>query len=132
MTALIKTPKKGIQTKALLLYDGRCGLCSRSVKFIMKRRRKDRFDLLAFQQYDGDFPPGRTLAPESVWLKHEQTWYSRSDAVLKTLIILGFPWNLAGILWIIPSAIRNAIYNHIATNRYKWFGTTDENCELPK
>lgn len=119
--------------KALLLYDGRCGLCNRAVRFIMKRRRKNHFELIPFQQYKGSFPEGSvTEDPDSVWLLCGQTWYSRSDAILQSLIILGFPWNLAIILRIFPLAFRNLIYSMIARNRYKWFGTTSENCRLPE
>jgi predicted DCC family thiol-disulfide oxidoreductase YuxK len=55
---------------------------------------------------------------------------TRSAAALKIASKLKglYPLLYAGM--IIPSFIRNGIYNYIAKNRYKWFGKK-ESCMIP-
>lgn len=56
--------------------------------------------------------------------------YDRSTAALHISRYLRFPWNLAYMAIIIPQFIRDAVYNLLAKNRYKWFGR-QEICRLP-
>lgn len=56
--------------------------------------------------------------------------YKRSTAALKVLMLLGGFWKLAGIFWIVPAFLRNAVYDFIARNRYQWFGKFDQ-CKIP-
>src|ERR1051325_2698185 len=37
------------EPKAIVLYDGVCGLCNRAVQFLLKRDRHDRFRFAALQ-----------------------------------------------------------------------------------
>jgi predicted DCC family thiol-disulfide oxidoreductase YuxK len=39
-------------------------------------------------------------------------------------------WKEFQIFWIVPAFIRNAVYDFIAKNRYKWFGKKDR-CMIP-
>jgi predicted DCC family thiol-disulfide oxidoreductase YuxK len=39
-------------------------------------------------------------------------------------------WKWVKMFWIVPKSIRDAVYNLIAKNRYKWFGKKNE-CWLP-
>jgi predicted DCC family thiol-disulfide oxidoreductase YuxK len=43
---------------------------------------------------------------------------------------LGGTWSLLYIFIVIPSFIRDALYDFIAHNRYRWFGKRNE-CMLP-
>lgn len=54
----------------------------------------------------------------------------KSIAALKIASKLGFPRNLMGIFLIVPTFIRNWVYDWIAKNRYKWFGKKNE-CMIP-
>lgn len=54
----------------------------------------------------------------------------KSTAALKIASKLGFPRNLMGIFLIVPTFIRNWVYDWIAKNRYKWFGKKNE-CMIP-
>jgi predicted DCC family thiol-disulfide oxidoreductase YuxK len=58
------------------------------------------------------------------------TAYQRSTAALKVCRYLRGLWPLCYGLIIVPPFIRDAIYNFIAHNRYKWFGRKDE-CMIP-
>ena len=54
----------------------------------------------------------------------------KSTAALKVALNLGFPNNLLSVFLIVPSFIRNWVYDFIAKNRYKWFGKK-EACMIP-
>jgi predicted DCC family thiol-disulfide oxidoreductase YuxK len=54
----------------------------------------------------------------------------RSDAVLRMLSLLGFPFSLLGIFRLIPAALRDAVYDVIARNRKRWFGKSTH-CRIP-
>jgi len=55
---------------------------------------------------------------------------SKSLAALKIASKLSFPTNLLSICFIIPPFIRNWVYNHVAKNRYRWFGKKEQ-CMIP-
>ena len=42
---------------------------------------------------------------------------------------LDFPWPLARVFMIVPRQARDAVYDYVAANRYKWFGLT-EKCQV--
>ena len=55
--------------------------------------------------------------------------FTRSTAALRVLSQLK-GWKWAGVFQWVPPFIRNAVYNLVARNRYKWFGKKDE-CMIP-
>ncbi len=56
--------------------------------------------------------------------------YQKSDAYLKIVNILGYPWRLTCIFKILPRGFRDWFYDRIALNRYTLFGRYDY-CQLP-
>ena len=54
----------------------------------------------------------------------------KSTAALNIAYNLGFPLSVMGIFFIIPSFIRNWVYDYIAKNRYTWYGKK-ESCMVP-
>jgi predicted DCC family thiol-disulfide oxidoreductase YuxK len=130
----------------LVLYDGVCGLCNRTVRFLL---RIDRRNVLAFAPLQGqtaarlaerhgfplagrgDDPAGlRTIVyVRKFGLKHERA-HLRSDAVLRILGDVGGPWVLFGALRLVPRLLRDPVYDWVARNRYRWFGKLDR-CPLP-
>jgi predicted DCC family thiol-disulfide oxidoreductase YuxK len=104
----------------LLVYDGSCGFCSRSVQFILRHER--RHDLLFVPR---DSRLGRDLrrhfhleAVESMlWVEGDRV-ASESTAVLQAARYLGGIWSaLAAFGWLIPAPIRNWAYRLLARNR---------------
>jgi predicted DCC family thiol-disulfide oxidoreductase YuxK len=63
-------------------------------------------------------------------LANEDKVNTRSTAAMRTAKQMGGRWKLLYRLMIVPRFIRNAVYNVIARNRYKWFGKNDE-CMVP-
>lgn len=68
--------------------------------------------------------------PESVILIENGRTYDRSSAALRIAKKLNGLWPLLYIFIIVPKPIRDAVYNLIGRNRYKWFGKT-EACMIP-
>jgi len=55
----------------------------------------------------------------------------RSDAIIQVLSVIGGVWKLMAMAKVFPKFIRDAIYNVVATNRYRVFGKS-ESCMLPE
>ena len=56
--------------------------------------------------------------------------YKKSAASLRVMNKLPWYWKEAQVLRVIPTAFRDAIYDFIAKNRYKWFGKKEQ-CMVP-
>jgi predicted DCC family thiol-disulfide oxidoreductase YuxK len=70
-------------------------------------------------------------ATDSVLLYSKKDGLSqKSTAALKIAWHLGFPQNLFTVFFIVPTSIRNWVYDVVARNRYQWFGKSD-NCMVP-
>ncbi|WP_296386541.1 DUF393 domain-containing protein [Winogradskyella sp.] len=117
--------------KQLILFDGVCNLCNSSVLYVIKRDRKNKFLFAPLQSEIGkkiisDFKVD-TSKTDSILLynpkKHILKY--KSSAALHIAKYLGFPSNLITIFFIIPTFIRNWVYNYVAKNRYKWYGEKD-------
>ncbi|PXA04687.1 thiol-disulfide oxidoreductase [Coraliomargarita sinensis] len=117
----------------VLFYDGDCGLCSRSVRFLM---RQDRSRLLYFAPLQGETASHRleTDLHQSlttvVYQRADGETFIRSDAVLRALIDTGSAWRFfAHPALLIPRSWRDGIYNWIAANRRKIL--SKDSCPLP-
>ena len=118
----------------IVLFDGVCNLCNSSVQFIIKRDKKKQFLFASLQGQTGQEVLEKFNLPannfNSFILVEGDNVYTRSTAVLRMLKKLGGGWRLFYGFIIIPKFIRNAVYNWIAKNRYKWYGKRDE-CMIP-
>jgi len=84
-------------------------------------------------------PTAQELLPSS-GINHEQMkslvyWdhgkvYTFSNAALQVAKEMKLPWSMFYALKIFPRPIRDAVYQWIARNRYRWFGQKDS-CRLP-
>jgi predicted DCC family thiol-disulfide oxidoreductase YuxK len=120
--------------KNIVLFDGICNLCNASVRFIIKRDRKDNFYFASLQGSAGQelLRKFNVEADQfnSFVLIEKNKIFTRSEAVLRVLKILGRGWKFLHAFIILPKFIRDGIYNLIAKNRYKWFGKKQE-CPMP-
>lgn len=116
----------------LILFDGVCNFCDSSVNFIIKKDKKRMFRYCALEK-----PRGQLLVKkhrleniDSIILIKDDKAYSKSTAILKIAKVLGGPIGLLYVFIIIPTPIRDFIYEFIAKHRYKWFGKKDQ-CMIP-
>lgn len=117
---------------AVVLFDGVCNFCNSSINFIIKRDRKGYFKFAPLQSEIAQKLVGDKIKPmpESVILIENGQTYDRSSAALLIAKKLDGLWPLLYIFMIVPKPIRDAVYNLIGRNRYKWFGKT-EACMIP-
>lgn len=122
--------------RPVLYFDGVCNLCNRSVQFVIRHDKKGRFLFAPLQSAAGaeiqqkleSLNGGRV--PDSLVLSWKGELRTESDAALHTARLLGFPWNLASLLLLVPRFLRDPLYRWVARNRYRWFGRQDA-CMMP-
>jgi predicted DCC family thiol-disulfide oxidoreductase YuxK len=118
----------------IILFDGVCNLCNGFVQFVIRHDKKHTFKFASLQsEYAASLPAlkdkiGNSLS--TVVLKQQEQYYFKSTAALKIARLLAFPISFVYVFIIIPAPVRDAVYNWVASNRYRWFGKRDE-CWLP-
>jgi predicted DCC family thiol-disulfide oxidoreductase YuxK len=124
-----RNPRDGVQK--VVLFDGVCGMCNRSVDFFMSI---DSRNLLKFSPLQGEFAAREakeeTTDLQTIVFYDDGKIYKRSTAVLRLLAQLGGIWSAAWLFLVIPTVLRDWIYGLIARNRYKFFGKR-EACRMP-
>lgn len=116
--------------KSVVFFDGNCGLCDRSVQFLIRNDAFNRFLYCPLQSPYAEKLIGNHQLPDSVLLYKNNQLYYESAAVFEILKDLKFYWRLLLIFQLLPSTITNYFYRLIAANRKKWYGTP-ETCTLP-
>jgi predicted DCC family thiol-disulfide oxidoreductase YuxK len=120
-----------------LLYDGLCGFCNGTVRYILVH---DRRGTMCFAPLQGKFAARvlsrhRDLAGlDSIVLVERIGGRERvsvqSDAALHIAAYLGGGFRVLRFLRVVPRFLRDAGYALFARYRYRWFGRYDA-CPLP-
>lgn len=123
----------------LVLYDGVCGLCDRTVQFLLE---EDRDAVLTFAPLQGttaaklgeslDLPDDLStmVFVEDFDGERARRAAGRSTGVLRMLDTLGGFWRAVSCLRIVPRPARDVVYRTVSRYRYAWFGKFDA-CKLP-
>lgn len=121
--------------KKIVLFDGVCNLCNRSIQFIIKRDNKDEFRFATLQGKLGQ----RLVQERNIDIKKIDSilliepglaYYTKSSAALKIGISFGGAWKILNVLNLIPSKLRDIVYDWVARNRYSWYGKKNA-CMIP-
>lgn len=135
----------------LLLYDGACGLCARSVQWVLEhdpleRPRRRGAPALRFAPLQGEtaapllvrhgLQPGAQGFDSMVLVRDPggpgERVLLRSDAAVGIGRYLGGRWAaLARLATLVPRALRDGVYGVIARNRLRLFGAADA-CRVPR
>jgi predicted DCC family thiol-disulfide oxidoreductase YuxK len=120
--------------KPIIIFDGKCVLCSHWAAFVLRHDRRRRMRLLAAQT-----PLGAALYEHygldpvsyetNILLEDGRAWLE-SEGTIRMFERLGFPWNMATAARVLPRSLRDGLYGVIARNRLRWFGVRDT-CFLP-
>lgn len=122
------------QHERVIVFDGVCNFCNSFVNFVLERDPQGQFKfgtlqsspaqqiLQHFQLATDDY--------ETFLLIEQGRLFTKSTAALKILKHLGFPWTLLWIFIIIPSSLRDLMYDFVARHRYRWMGKS-ESCRVP-
>ncbi|MBS1613432.1 MAG: thiol-disulfide oxidoreductase DCC family protein [Bacteroidetes bacterium] len=118
----------------VVLFDGVCNLCNGAVNWLIDHDPKNVLKFASLQSnYGQQIVAKHKLQGEylnTILLVEDDKVYERSTAVLRALKHIGGWPALLYVFIVVPVFIRNAVYNFVARNRYKWFGKMDA-CRIP-
>jgi len=134
----------GLEGRLLVVFDGECGFCNRSIRWLLRRDRKDRLrfapssdpavrELLASH---GVLSQASDTSPDTIFVlrntgTHVEELLVRSNAILACLRVLPQPWPFfAAVARLIPRPVRESAYKLIARYRYRIWGRYDS-CPIP-
>lgn len=116
----------------LLLYDGHCLMCNRSISWLLSKDEKQILRVATIENYhtlNVDIPVDRSI-DSIIYVRDGQIYY-RSQAVLLAMKDIHAYSRLTKLLLSIPSIIRDLFYRFIARIRYHIYPPL-EHCPLPK
>lgn len=120
--------------RPIVLYDGACGLCHRTVRFLLRHERDHE---LRFAPLQGPTAaelrvrfPTIPHALSTVVLVDRDRVRLRSKAVLHAAHHLRAPWRWAYALRWLPAVVLDLGYRVVARVRFRLWGTADA-CALP-
>jgi predicted DCC family thiol-disulfide oxidoreductase YuxK len=119
----------------MIFYDGACGLCHRAVRFVLAEDRSGvfRFAPLDSEAFRAAVPEAdRASLPDSIVVRtSEDKLLVRSAALLYVFELLGGVWRLISILaQVVPTTLKDYLYDRIAGVRYRLFATPVEVCPI--
>ena len=119
----------------LVFYDGACGLCHHSVRWILRhdRSRAFLFAPLGGETFRAQVPQEwRSELPDSLVVRTtEGCLLLRSEATRRILRRLGGFWAVLGaLLGLVPRPLRDAVYAGVAQLRRRLFASPTESCPV--
>ena len=125
---------KSENSKTIILFDGICNLCVYSVQFIINRDSEDVFRFASIQSQIGQkFIKNYSIdikKNDSIILINDIKVKYRSTAFLSIVTQFKGFWKITFIFYLIPTFIRDILYNFIAKRRYNLFGKKNQ-CIVP-
>jgi predicted DCC family thiol-disulfide oxidoreductase YuxK len=125
------------ETAPVLLYDGVCGFCNKSVQMILDHDRRGEMRFAALQSEYGRAVVSRHPELEGVDSvifveggPGGERVHTRSEAALRVAAYLGGAWKIFLAARVVPAPARDFFYNLFARYRYRFFGKYDT-CMLP-
>lgn len=122
-----------------MLYDGVCGLCSRLVHFLLTHDHHAVFMFASLQSATGRAAVERfgsnpnelsSFFVVTNYRAEDARMFSKSGAAIFVARELGWPWKVATLLRILPTAVVDRLYDVVARRRYHLFGRFDH-CLTP-
>ena len=121
-------------TMPVILFDGVCNFCNRTVNIILEHDKAANFQFAASQSIGGigvlqKFKLNQTSAASVILIDNDKV-YTKTDAVIQIATHMnGWP-RLFRLIKFIPKPIRDFGYDLVAKNRYILFGKR-ETCRIP-
>ena len=117
--------------KIVLVIDGHCIMCNSLAIWISKR---DKENILMITSLDSNYIKENFQeinSGKNVILINEieQKIFGKSTAIIQCLKIIGYRKEILYLMNLVPTVIRDIIYDMIAKYRYKIFGKK-ESCDI--
>lgn len=117
----------------IILFDGQCVFCDRSVQFILKRDNDKVFQFTSLQSDVGEqllkqFNVDSSM--DSIVVIYRDKVYTQSDAAIVIAQQFKGFWRLLGVIKVLPKWLRDKMYVVVAKNRYRLFGKMGT-CRIP-
>jgi predicted DCC family thiol-disulfide oxidoreductase YuxK len=142
-SAVIAPYEDALRGRTLVLYDGVCVMCNRTIRVLLANDAAGRLRFTPIEgalgqamlaRHPGLFSePKRNGKPEAAAaqsvvvivdaLTAQETAFKRSDAAIEAMRRLRAPWPLlAMLLQTVPQVLRDGVYRLVARLRYPLFG----------
>jgi predicted DCC family thiol-disulfide oxidoreductase YuxK len=121
--------------KKIILFDGVCNLCDASVHYVIKHNKNDLFRFVALQSDLGQailkhIGINASHIDSIILYEPGVAYYYKSSAVAEIAKGLSGIFTWFTLFQILPTGVRDFIYDIIAKNRYNWYGKKQE-CLVP-
>jgi predicted DCC family thiol-disulfide oxidoreductase YuxK len=124
------------ESDLLMMFDGVCVFCSRSVKFVSDHADNNKIEFCPMQSEEGKAILKSIGMPtenyDTLVVINNGEVYTRSRAIIMLMQSMRGCWPLfASVLQWIPVVLLDKAYDILASNRYNLLGQT-EFCYLPE
>lgn len=122
-----------LRKQPILLFDGECGFCNKTVQFFLKQEKNSKhMHFAALESEEGlalrkHFHIDDKI--DSIILIRDHAAFIKSCAALRLTQYMKGAWPLMSVFVIIPPFLRNIVYDFIAKRRQKIAGRV-QSCEL--
>jgi len=112
----------------IVLFDGICNLCNASVRFISKHDKNSKIQYASLQteiakQLLSKLAIDTNKTDSIIFISKEKIYFKSNAAIEIAKLLNGFPRYFQYFRFI-PRPIRDFVYDLIAKNRYRLFGTS--------
>lgn len=116
-----------LSEKILVIYDGTCGFCNNSVRFILDQEPNDDIRFIA-QDSDLAVSLRKQLHIadhiDSIIVITDGKYFIKTEAIFNVLTNVKSQWRHLNKLRIFPTVIADLFYDAIASNRYRLSGNS--------
>lgn len=118
-----------LQNNILIIYDGICGFCNKTIQIILNNRPSEKLKFVSFQSELGK-QIIKTLDilenMDSIIVIENSTIFIKSTAIFTLLKYIESPFKNLYYFNFLPSFITDFVYAIIARNRYFLMGKTNQ------
>ncbi|KAH0878393.1 hypothetical protein HID58_065787 [Brassica napus] len=130
-TAMPITMQAHLQPR-VVVYDGVCHLCHGGVKWIIKADKYRKIKFCCLQSKAAE--PYLTVSGVTkedvqkrfLFIEGLGSYHQASTAALRVVSYLPLPYSALKAFAIVPTPLRDSVYDYVANNRYNWFGKAED------
>ncbi len=114
---------KALIEHPIFVYDGECGICNKSVQFIIDHEKSNEIYFVSFQSSTGEalsekYGFDSSNLSTAIFINNN-LMSTKSDAILASSHFLEAPYHLIRFIKLIPKSLRDIVYDFISRNRNK-------------